>query len=102
MNQAKKSAVKQFNLSTVLLLTFIVISALPLSIFFVFTQNEVISEPQKLEEEQQLHKLEDKLGKLTAKIDFFKDVFDFVSQLPAALEILDHGKDLSGSCCKNY
>lgn len=93
----KKAAIKQFNLSIIVLILLILISLLPLSIFFLFTQKEVVSELKTLEEEQQLNHMEDELEALKSKIDSYQNMLDFVSELPAVFEILDKGKKLSGA-----
>jgi ABC-type multidrug transport system fused ATPase/permease subunit len=41
--------------------------------------------------------LEDEVGVLVSKIDSYKDMIGFVSQLPAVIEILDKGEELVGS-----
>ena len=96
-NPEKKQTIKQYNMGTLLLISLLLISLLPLSIFYLFTQGKVVSELKILEEEQQLHHMADELGVLGAKIDSYKYMLAFVSQLPAVLEILDKGKNLSGA-----
>lgn len=91
------TTIKQFNLSTLVLISLILLNLLPLTIFFFFTQKEVVSELKTLEEEQQLHHLKDELDVLVSKIDSYKNMIGFVSQLPAVIEILDKENILVGS-----
>ena len=88
---------KQFNLSSLVLISLIVFCLIPLTIFFLFTQKKVVSELGALEEEQQLHHMQDELGMLESKIASYKNMIGFVSQLPAVIEILDKGEELAGS-----
>ena len=88
---------KQFNLSSLVLISLIFFCLIPLTIFFLFTQKKVVSELRALEEEQQIHNMKDELGILESKIASYKNMIGFVSQLPAVIEILDKGDELAGS-----
>ncbi|MCB2181937.1 MAG: hypothetical protein KQH63_07920 [Desulfobulbaceae bacterium] len=50
-----------------------------------------------LEEDQVLHRMEGKLHPLKTKIDNYKEMIGFVSQLPAVIEILNKGKKWDGN-----
>lgn len=93
----KRQSVRQFNLSSVVLTILTVLSFAPLAIFFLVTQREIVSEFGILEEEQQLHHMEDELSQLETRIDSYKEMIGFVSQLPAVIEILDKGENWGGN-----
>ena len=99
-NFFKKNHFRKVNLSSVALTTLTFLSILPLVVFYLFTQKEMISELSVLEEEQQLHHMADKLHRLETRIDSYKEMIGFVSQLPAVIEILNRGKIRPGSISK--
>jgi len=87
----------QVNLSSYILVILILFSLTPPIVFYFVTQNMLVSELSRLEEEEQLYKLGSELNLLKTKFDTYKSMIDFLSQLPAVFEILDEGKELNGS-----
>ncbi len=96
----KKNNLKKVNLSFVVLTTLIILSLTPLVLFYLFTQKEIISELSALEEEQQLQHMMAKLDPLKTRIQSYKEMVGFVSQLPAVIEILNRGEIRLGSINK--
>ncbi|WP_020588020.1 GGDEF domain-containing protein [Desulfobacter curvatus] len=88
------------NLASLVFVFLIFIGAVPILIFFLLTQQKVVAELTALEEEQQLNHFQNDLDQLKSKIKSYENMIGFVSQLPAALEILDHGSSLSGAIDK--
>jgi diguanylate cyclase (GGDEF)-like protein len=88
------------NLASLVFVFLIFIGAVPIIIFFLLTQQKVIAELTALEEEQQLNHFQNDLDHLKSQLKFYENMIGFVSQLPAAFEILDHGDNLSGAIDK--
>jgi len=87
----------RFHLASLVFVFLILLCVLPLAVFFVFTQQNVVTELEALEEDLNLHRLQDDLSRLESRFKAYKNMIGFVSQLPAVFEILDEGKSLAGS-----
>nr|WP_320191782.1 diguanylate cyclase [uncultured Desulfobacter sp.] len=90
----------QINLASFVLVFLIFVGVIPILIFFLLTQQKVVSELTALEEEQQLNHFQKDLDQLKSKIKSYENMIGLVSQLPAAFELLDHGNNLSGAIDK--
>lgn len=88
---------RQVNLATLVLGFLLVFSFAPLMAFSFFTLEGVVSQLNTIEENEELHFMKDELLQLDTRIDHYRQMIDFVSQLPAVMEILDHGKSRAGS-----
>lgn len=93
----KTATIRQFNLRPLVFISLFLFSLVPITVFFFFAQKEMVSELCGLEKEQQLYHMENELGALESKIDSYRDMIGFVSQLPAVLEILERGEELTGA-----
>ena len=90
----------QINLASLVFVFLIFIGTMPILLFFLLTQQKVVSELTALEEEQQLNNFQKDLDQLKSKIKSYENMIGLVSQLPAAFELLDHGNNLSGAIDK--
>ncbi|MFA7346919.1 MAG: diguanylate cyclase [Desulfurivibrionaceae bacterium] len=91
---------RQISLGTIVLGSLLVFSFIPLMAFSFFTLNGIISQLSAIEESEELHFIKDELHQLETRIEHYRQMIDFVSQLPAVLEILNHGESRPGSISK--
>lgn len=91
---------RQVSLGTLVLGFLLVFSFIPLMAFSFFTLNGIISQLSAIEESEELHFIKDELHQLETRIEHYRQMIDFVSQLPAVLEILNHGESRPGSINK--
>ena len=96
-SKGNKQNIRQFHLSYIVLATLLFFSLAPLFTFSFFTQKEILSVLHHLEEDIEIHHMEDELQLLESKIDTYKEMIGFVSQLPAVIEILNKGTTWAGS-----
>ena len=87
----------QINLALLVFAFLIALCTMPLVVFFLFTQQKVVTELETLESEQHLHRLHDELSRLESKFKAYENMIGFVSQLPAVFEILEEGNNLAGT-----
>ena len=88
---------RQVSLGTLVLGFLLVFSFTPLIAFSFFTLNGIISQLSAIEESEELHFIKDELHLLETRIEHYQQTIDFVSQLPAVMEILNHGESRPGS-----
>lgn len=91
---------RQVSLSTLVLGFLLVFSFTPLITFSFFTLNGIISQLSAIEESEELHFIKDELHRLETRIEHYQQMIDFVSQLPAVMEILDRGESGAGNIPK--
>ncbi|MDG4475885.1 GGDEF domain-containing protein [Thiovibrio frasassiensis] len=88
---------RQINFATLVLGFLLLFSFAPLTAFSFFTLNGILAQLNAIEENAELHFMKDELHHLETRIEHYQQMVDFVSQLPAVMEILDHGKSRAGS-----
>ena len=91
---------RQVSLGTLVLGFLLVFSFTPLITFSLFTLNGIISQLSAIEESEELHFIKDELHHLETRIEHYQQMIDFVSQLPAVMEILDRGESGAGNITK--
>jgi diguanylate cyclase (GGDEF)-like protein/PAS domain S-box-containing protein len=92
---------RQVSLSTLVLGFLLVFSFIPLMAFSFFTINGILSHLSVIEESEELHFMKDDLHHLDMRIEHYQQMISFVSQLPAVMEILNHGESNPGSISKD-
>ena len=91
---------RQVSLGTLVLGFLLVFSFTPLIMFSFFTLNGIISQLSAIEESEELHFIKDELHHLETRIEHYQQTIDFVSQLPAVMEILNRGENRAGGISK--
>ncbi len=91
---------RQVSLGTLVLGFLLVFSFTPLIMFSFFTLNGIISQLSAIEESEELHFIKDELHHLETRIEHYQQTIDFVSQLPAVMEILNRGESRAGGISK--
>ena len=88
---------RQVSLGTLILGFLLVFSFIPLMVFSFFTLEGILSQLSAIEESEELHFMKDELRQLETRIEHYQQMIDFVSQLPAVMEILNRGESSPGS-----
>lgn len=91
---------RQVSLGALVLGFLLVFSFIPLMAFSFFTLDGILSNLSAIEEKEELHFMQDELHQLETRLEHYQQTIDFVSQLPAVLEILNHGERSPGSISK--
>ncbi|MHB1183604.1 MAG: GGDEF domain-containing protein [Desulfobulbia bacterium] len=92
---------RQVSLGTLVLGFLLVFSFIPLTAFSFFTLDGILSQLSAIEEKEELHFMQDELHQLETQIEHYQQIIDFVSQLPAVMEILNRGESSPGSIGKD-
>lgn len=92
---------RQVSLATLVLGFLLVFSFLPLMAFSFFTLEGILSQLSAIEESEELHFMKDELHQLETRIQHSQQMIDFVSQLPAVMEILNRGESNPGSISRD-
>lgn len=92
---------RQVSLGTLVLGFLLVLSFIPLTAFSFFTLDGILSQLSAIEEKEELHFMQDELHQLETQIEHYQQIIDFVSQLPAVMEILNRGESSPGSIGKD-
>mgnify|MGYP001430099270 CR=1 FL=1 len=95
-NLKKSFFPRQINLATLVLGFLLVFSFAPLTAFSFFALKSILPQLNAIEEHAELHFMKDELHHLETRIEHYQQMIDFVSQLPAVMEILDHGASRAG------
>ncbi|MHB8989493.1 MAG: GGDEF domain-containing protein [Desulfobulbia bacterium] len=97
----KLFSLRQVSLGTLVLGFLLVFSFIPLTAFSFFTLDGILSQLSAIEEKEELHFMQDELHQLETQIEHYQQIIDFVSQLPAVMEILNRGESSPGSIGKD-
>jgi len=89
--------VRRIALGTLVGLFLFLFSFIPLVGFSYFTLNGILGQLAAIEENEELHFMQDELHHLTTKIENYQQMIGFVSELPAVKEILNRGESVPGS-----
>lgn len=87
---------QQFTFGALVLAFLLVFSFVPLITFGFFTLDGILTQLNAIEENAEIHFMKDELHQLEARLKHYQQMIDFVSQLPAVIEILDHGESRAG------
>ncbi|MGV1097923.1 diguanylate cyclase [Thiovibrio sp. JS02] len=88
---------RRIGLGTLVLAFLFLFTLIPLVGFSSFTLTGILAQLGEIEEHEELHLMLDELHHLETKIDTYKQVVGFVSELPAVMELLHRGGSVPGS-----
>ncbi len=97
----KLFSLRQISIGSLVLGVLFIFSFIPLMAFSFFTLNGILPQLSSIEENAELHFMQDELHHIETQLAHYQQMIDFVSQLPAVMEILNHGESKPGTISKD-